>query len=98
MPFLIAVEKESFYNLPSLTDVSISNSKKLTFIHPKAFTKCPNLRTLNLADNALFTLGDLRPAVPNIKLIQLELVRKLAKLCMIYIVYPSITLLLISRP
>lgn len=72
MKFLIAIERNAFTDLPLLTDISISYSSKLSFIHPKAFRNCPNLRTLNLQGNALFTLGDMKPVLPNLQLISLD--------------------------
>jgi len=72
MAFLIAIEPRAFADLPALRDVSISYSPMLSFIHPLAFLNCPNIRTLTLAGNALFTLGDLRPALPNLRVLNLE--------------------------
>ena len=72
MEFLIAIEEGAFRDMPVLSEVSVSYSPKLTFIHQGAFENCPYLRTINLAGNALFTVGDFGFKLPSLTMVNVE--------------------------
>ncbi|KAM8975673.1 leucine-rich repeat neuronal protein 2 [Pelodytes ibericus] len=53
---LVSIDKLALINLPELTKLEVTNSPKLSFIHPKAFQKLPRMETLMLNNNALNSL------------------------------------------
>lgn len=53
---LQVVHRDALFNLPFLERLQMRSNPSLTYFHPQSLIKVPNLKTLDLSDNALFTL------------------------------------------
>ncbi|XP_066996028.1 leucine-rich repeat neuronal protein 1-like [Anabrus simplex] len=61
------VHREAFLNLLDLEQLQIRGNPSLTYLHPQSLVNVPNLRVLDLSNNALFTLEpEILQAVPKI--------------------------------
>ncbi|GLH07926.1 Toll-like receptor Tollo [Gryllus bimaculatus] len=61
------VHREAFHNLLELEELQIRGNPALTYLHPQSLVNVPNLRKLDISNNALFTLEpELIQACPNI--------------------------------
>ncbi|GCB61197.1 leucine-rich repeat neuronal protein 3-like [Scyliorhinus torazame] len=56
MAELVSIDCLALDNLPELTKIEATNNPKLSYIHPNAFYKAPQLETLMLNSNALSAL------------------------------------------
>ncbi|NXD12073.1 LRRN2 protein, partial [Nothocercus nigrocapillus] len=56
MEELVSIDRFALINLPELTKLDMTNNPKLSFIHPGAFHRLPQMETLMLNNNALSAL------------------------------------------
>ncbi|XP_072123723.1 leucine-rich repeat neuronal protein 3 [Mobula birostris] len=68
MAELVSIDCLALDNLPELTKIEATNNPKLSYIHPNAFYKAPQLETLMLNSNALSALyKDIVESLPKLQ-------------------------------
>ncbi|NWY03895.1 LRRN2 protein, partial [Nothoprocta ornata] len=73
MEELVSIDKFALINLPELTKLDMTNNPKLSFIHPSAFHRLPQMETLMLNNNALSALHKQTvEALPNLQEISIH--------------------------
>nr|XP_023666097.1 leucine-rich repeat neuronal protein 3 [Paramormyrops kingsleyae]XP_023666098.1 leucine-rich repeat neuronal protein 3 [Paramormyrops kingsleyae] len=73
MPELVSIDSFALSNLPELTKIEATNNPKLSYIHPNAFHRLPQLETLMVNSNALSALHRVTvESLPNLREVSLH--------------------------
>ena len=67
--YLTFLEAESLVDLETLETLLINNNPNLVYIHPQAILRAPSLTNLELMNNNLTILEDIRWVIQTVKLI-----------------------------